>query len=52
MLNETESRVPMTDWYMVDSGEYRQFKARPVVGAVFMPMLKSRTIWKKWIGKS
>lgn len=51
MLNETNSRVPMTDWYMVDSGEFRQFMARPVVGAVFLPMLKDRDLWKKWATK-
>jgi hypothetical protein len=48
MLHETKSRVPMTDWYMVDSGDYRQFVARPVVGGVFMKMLKSRQTWAKW----
>ena len=52
MLNETRSRVPMTDWYMVESGDYRQFMARPVVGAVFMPMLKDRALWKKWADRN
>jgi hypothetical protein len=51
MLNETKSRVPMTDWYMVDTGDFRQFKARPVVGSVFLPMLKHRELWKKWATK-
>jgi hypothetical protein len=51
MLSETKSRVPMTDWYMVDSGDYRQFIARPVVGAVFMPMLRDREVWRKWAKK-
>jgi hypothetical protein len=48
MLNETKTRVPMTDWYMVDSGDYRQFIARPVVGGVFIKMLKDRQMWAKW----
>ena len=48
MLSETKTRVPMTDWYMVDSGDYRQFIARPVVGAVYLPMLKDKKVWKKW----
>ena len=38
----------MTDWYMVDSGDYRQFIARPVVGGVFIKMLKDRANWLKW----
>jgi hypothetical protein len=48
MLHETKTRVPMTDWYMVDSGDYRQFIARPVVGGVFIKMLKDRAMWAKW----
>lgn len=48
MLHETKTRVPMTDWYMVDSGDYRQFIARPVVGGVFIKMLKDRVNWLKW----
>ena len=48
MLHETNTRVPMTDWYMVDSGDYRQFIARPVVGGVFIKMLKDRASWLKW----
>ncbi len=39
-LNESVSRVPMSDWYMTTPpGEAMSFKARSVVGAVFLPFL-------------
>jgi len=47
-LNETESRVPMTDWYYTDSGKQRGFQARSVVGGVFIKMLYYPELWQKW----
>ncbi len=38
-LNETESRVPMSDLYDTKSGRHRKYRARSVVGGVFMPLL-------------
>jgi hypothetical protein len=39
-LNEGVSRVPMSDWYMTTGhGEAMSFKARSVVGGVFLPFL-------------
>jgi len=48
-VNNTEPRVPMTDWYYTDSARRSGFKARSVVGGFFAPMLKDR---KKWLAQA
>ena len=40
-LDETPDRVPFGDWYMADSRLFSMFRARSVVGGVYMPMLLS-----------
>jgi len=38
-LENTPTRVPFSDWYYTDNGEYCHFIARSVQGGIFMPML-------------
>lgn len=46
-LNESPSRVPMTDWYDTVSGSHIHFRNRSVVGGLFMELLK-----RKWLGRN
>ncbi len=38
-LQESQSRIPMTDWYWTKEGKLRGFRGRSVVGGVFIRML-------------
>ncbi len=50
-LNESASRVPMTDWYRTNEGTQRGFQARSVVGGVYIKMLADPALWKKWASR-
>jgi hypothetical protein len=39
MLGETPDRVPMADWYYTSSADFRRFRARSVVGGLFINLL-------------
>lgn len=41
-INETPSRVPLSDWYYTTGGEMEHFQNRTVVGGLFIPMLKEK----------
>ena len=43
-INESPSRVPLTDFYGTTDGKQQAFQARSVVGGVYMPLLTNR--WK------
>lgn len=50
-LNATTDRVPMTDWYRTIQPRKAGFQARSVVGGVFLKMLHSPAVWRKWAGR-
>jgi len=45
--NETQSRVPISDFYDADTGKMENFKARSVVGGFFAKILKEKLLEKK-----
>ena len=47
-LNESPSRVPMTDWFWTQNAKQVGFQARSVVGGVFLQMLYDLPTWQKW----
>jgi hypothetical protein len=47
-LNETTSRVPLTDWYDTKTGKQVGFQARSVVGGVYMKVLANEALARKW----
>jgi hypothetical protein len=47
-LNETTARDPLADSYETDKIESGGMHARPVVGGIFIKMLATPELWKKW----
>jgi hypothetical protein len=45
-INDTDKRVPMTDWYMTDTAKMQNMLARSVVGGFWAPMLRNAEQWK------
>jgi hypothetical protein len=48
MVNESPTRLPLTDYFNTDTGTIAEFYARSVMGAVWLPLLLEPEIANKW----
>jgi hypothetical protein len=51
-MNESSSRVPLTDWYDTKTGRQVGFQARSVVGGLYIKALSDPTLAAQWRAKA
>ncbi len=50
-VDETPGRIPFGDWYETDTAKFQYFRARSVVGGVYMPFLYEAALWRKYASR-